>query len=780
MIFTEKKITINNNQCKIDSPVVLYRGDYNVEVRFSIVSSPYKYSNKQETNVIEQTEASYGQLVIKTPGDKAPIFSEITATKRGAITFTITTEMIDEITEVGNYTFQIRLLDENKESRATIPEVVNGIEIREPIATEDVSTTNEVGAATVGYALTTTGTPEDAFDSQGNYNKTAWVSGDRITAAKLNKIEAGIEGVNQKVASGGTSGGSNINDTAASTTTTYSSNKIENIKEDLSSQIKEIVNVSDLAQEGNNVYIKDSNGNKVGNGITIQTSTTSSGDSTTSNYDVEIPLPFTPSKDTDVKLTFSPGEVKKYNCEINSIDTSDWTDETYSGDNHSIENVQEDGLNCLKATFSDAEGYHVMKIQGTNKFDSTHKYLIYLKVKIGSKLAGTEKPDFISGMTSFPESWNSENIAAKNIDPSYQINRTNTTTFQELMAIGTIPDYNKNTCNLRIFNDGIIYVAKAYYIDLTLNELETKTWNELKTMCQDGSFDANGGGTALFSATIVNDTENTNIEAFESGENVQYVTVQGGKTLSVVKNGDYPLANVIAQIKDTDSTGIELEDYQYVLNTRFKGKKAVFEGDSITDSDFATEYNGKSWADYLKIKLKLGDTINNSVGGSTISTNNTATLNGSVVTRISETNYPVDVKLFIIFAGTNDWNNNVALGDVDSTDSSTILGALNNCIDNAQTKCPDATIVVIAPMHRSGMRTVERTAGKLEAVAEGYKKVCRNWGVNFFDSLENFGMNAYNSTIAAKYYIETDGQLHPNPAGHKRIAVRMAGYISTL
>ena len=42
MIFTEKKITINNNECKIDSPVVLYRGDYNVEVRFTIVSSPLK------------------------------------------------------------------------------------------------------------------------------------------------------------------------------------------------------------------------------------------------------------------------------------------------------------------------------------------------------------------------------------------------------------------------------------------------------------------------------------------------------------------------------------------------------------------------------------------------------------------------------------------------------------------------------------------------------------------------------------------------------------------
>ena len=194
MIFTEKKITISNNQCKIDSPVVLYRGDYNVEVRFTIVSSPYKYSNKQETNVIEQTEASYGQLVIKTPGNKPAIFSEITATKRGAITFTITAEMIDEVHEIGDYTFQIRLLDENKESRATIPEIKDGIEIREPIASED--TTNEVGVATVGYALTTAGATEDAFDSEGNYNKTTWRTGDRITDAKLNKIEDGITGVN--------------------------------------------------------------------------------------------------------------------------------------------------------------------------------------------------------------------------------------------------------------------------------------------------------------------------------------------------------------------------------------------------------------------------------------------------------------------------------------------------------------------------------------------------------------------------------------------------------
>lgn len=202
MIFTEKKITINNNQCKIDSPVVLYRGDYNIEVRFTIVSSHYKYSNKQGTNVIESTEASYGQLVIQTP-NTTPIFSKVTATKKGAITFTITAEMIDEVTEIGSYTFQIRLLDENKESRVTIPEVIDGIEIREPIATEDVSdiTTNVVNYATVNDAVVTTATTLDVFDQDGNYIETTWGDGDRITDAKLNKIEDGITGVNQKVSS---------------------------------------------------------------------------------------------------------------------------------------------------------------------------------------------------------------------------------------------------------------------------------------------------------------------------------------------------------------------------------------------------------------------------------------------------------------------------------------------------------------------------------------------------------------------------------------------------
>lgn len=200
MIFTESTIKISNNVSKMDSTIVLYRGDKNVEIRFTILQSPFKYSNTVATNVIESTNASYGQLVIKTPNDKPPIFSEVSATKEGTVLFTITKEMIDEIEEVGVYTFQIRLMDENKQSRVTIPPVENGIEIKEPIAIEDDNTTNVVGLAKANYAVATLSDADiPTFDDNGKYNKTNWNDGDIITNASLNKIEDGIYTTNENV-----------------------------------------------------------------------------------------------------------------------------------------------------------------------------------------------------------------------------------------------------------------------------------------------------------------------------------------------------------------------------------------------------------------------------------------------------------------------------------------------------------------------------------------------------------------------------------------------------
>lgn len=239
MIFTERTITVVNDSATINKPLILYRGDKNIELKITIAESQFKFRNTDASNVIETTDASYAQLVINTPYN-SPIFSDVAATKNGAVIFVITEAMIDEIREVGAYEIQIRLLDDNKQSRASIPPVSNAIEIREPIAIEDGSAvdSNVVNVAKVNRALATTSAPLKAFDSQGNYIKNNWGDGDPITDAALNKMETGIDGVNKKVG--------NVN-----------------------SQIKNIANLSLTKHTDGKVYIKKQDGTLIGDGIEI-------------------------------------------------------------------------------------------------------------------------------------------------------------------------------------------------------------------------------------------------------------------------------------------------------------------------------------------------------------------------------------------------------------------------------------------------------------------------------------------------------------------------------
>ena len=142
MIFTDRTVTVKSGASSINEPVILYRGDREVEIRFTLKEeAPFRFNKEVDSNIIENSEAAYGQLVIKTPNDLPAIFSEIAPTNRGRIVFKITEEMIDEIAEVGNYSFQIRLFDENISSRITLPKINNGIEVREPIASEDTAST---------------------------------------------------------------------------------------------------------------------------------------------------------------------------------------------------------------------------------------------------------------------------------------------------------------------------------------------------------------------------------------------------------------------------------------------------------------------------------------------------------------------------------------------------------------------------------------------------------------------------------------------------------------
>lgn len=193
------KSTLTDDKGK-KKDIYLYMGDKNIDYYFTVKEASFNFRKNEGTNIIEQTSPSHAAVSLLKPdgtyvcGGKQPI-------SKDQIKFTITPEMIDEITEVGDHTIVISLLDEENDSIATIPPIEGQMHILErvtPLPGADI-TTNAVNEAVVSLAQTTT---EDevlnVFDDNGNYIKTVWSNGDRITQERLNKVEEGIYQAIQK------------------------------------------------------------------------------------------------------------------------------------------------------------------------------------------------------------------------------------------------------------------------------------------------------------------------------------------------------------------------------------------------------------------------------------------------------------------------------------------------------------------------------------------------------------------------------------------------------
>lgn len=188
MIYIERTIKIKGDQSQIEEPILLYKGDKNIELQFLIENNPFKYKSG--------TVIPYGQLVIKRP-NTAPIFSEPAKLSSNKVIFIITDGMIDESVELGDYDFQIRLINSDKTARATLPPVTAGIIIMDPVCEEaaaNIATINNPK-----YTIPASNEPEEVFDEEGNYNRTNWVGGDIITDTRLNKVEEALYQINDNI-----------------------------------------------------------------------------------------------------------------------------------------------------------------------------------------------------------------------------------------------------------------------------------------------------------------------------------------------------------------------------------------------------------------------------------------------------------------------------------------------------------------------------------------------------------------------------------------------------
>ena len=189
MIYKQCVLTIANNTATLDEDIYLYRLDKNVELYFTIVNNKYKFDKSDLNNIISMSKASYFQMRLYKNAEVKYTFA-IQPTDKGQAILTITDDLIDEPIEVGDYDFQISLLDADKSSMISMPIAKQQIHVCEPLVTD----ASETGTAVLGLSqLDTTGEIVDAFDENGNYIRKVHVNGEIISAELFNKWETALE-----------------------------------------------------------------------------------------------------------------------------------------------------------------------------------------------------------------------------------------------------------------------------------------------------------------------------------------------------------------------------------------------------------------------------------------------------------------------------------------------------------------------------------------------------------------------------------------------------------
>lgn len=237
------------------------------------------------------------------------------------------------------------------------------------------------------------------------------------------------------------------------------------------------------------------------------------------------------------------------------------------------------------------------------------------------------------------------------------------------------------------------------------------------------------------------------------------------------------------------------------INSDWKGKNVAFLGDSITDKIHVG--TKKNYWQFLEESLGIAPHV--------------YALNGNTFNGVFKQAQKLkaerpDIDAIIIFAGTNDFNGGVPLGDwytvsdvqtnangksvvrkrrAFSTDTNTFRGRINCVLGFLKENFPDAQIVLLTPIHRSYARFGEKNVQPdesftnriglyVDSYVEAVKEAGNVWAVPVIDLNALCGLHP-NTPAHAKYFANKDtDRLHPNADGHYRIAKTLARQLASL
>ncbi len=217
-------------------------------------------------------------------------------------------------------------------------------------------------------------------------------------------------------------------------------------------------------------------------------------------------------------------------------------------------------------------------------------------------------------------------------------------------------------------------------------------------------------------------------------------------------------------------------------NMKLEGLKINFLGDSITEGHGVSSKENVYW-NVLKTEHGLSEARGYGIGGTRIARKTNVPSFSPLWDLDFIQRYPEmddDADVVVVFGGTNDFGHGDApLGEFADRTPYTFYGALHLLMEGLINKYPESTIIFMTPLHR--LEEHYTRPGGIFAPLETYvniiKEVAEYYSVPVLDLWSVSGIQPKVDIIKEKYC--PDG-LHPNDAGHRLIASRLAGFIESL
>lgn len=229
-------------------------------------------------------------------------------------------------------------------------------------------------------------------------------------------------------------------------------------------------------------------------------------------------------------------------------------------------------------------------------------------------------------------------------------------------------------------------------------------------------------------------------------------------------------------------------------NSQWKGKKVAFLGDSMTQKWQRDNIPRTVYWEYLTEMLGIEPYVYG------ISGHQWSHIYGQALKLKEE--YGTQVDAILIFAGTNDYNHNIPMGNfyretaketnfngtnvirkyrIHENNDSTFCGRINKVMAFLKANYPDQQIIIMTPIHRGfaafsekNVQPEESFSNDLGLYIEDYvntlKKAASVWATPLIDLYSISGLYPIEDSNVKYFMNEKTDRLHPNSLGNYRLA----------